>query len=175
MVTDWLCCLWPLQQREAELLQTARSSAVAVGRADTAPRTLPLPGVLQVQDAVVDDIVGAAIVEVMNVLTMEPGEEQTSMLRELMTKYAPPAAEDVDADEAATKIQSVFRGHQARQSIDSEEKRQAQAEQEVRLPDVDVTMHISPPPIALDPLKVTALLADGGAYSLLGGSGGCCS
>eukprot|EP00873_Tetraselmis_striata_P037432 jgi/Tetstr1/457696/TSEL_044243.t1 len=122
------------QQREAELLQTARSSAVAVGRADTAPRTLPLPGVLQVQDAVVDDIVGAAIVEVMNVLTMEPGEEQTSMLRELMTKYAPPAAEDVDADEAATKIQSVFRGHQARQSIDSEEKRQAQAEQETEEP-----------------------------------------
>eukprot|EP00951_Prasinocladus_malaysianus_P050161 scaffold677570_cov47-Prasinocladus_malaysianus.AAC.1 len=95
----------------------ARTAAKTIGRGDAAPTTLPMPGMLHVQDAVLDDIVGEAVMEVLSVVTMEPGEEQNRAMYELLKKYAGVSTSVVDKSDAATKIQSLFRGHRSRREM----------------------------------------------------------
>lgn len=99
------------------MLKRSQQIAKEVGRPESAPTSLPMPGVLQVRDAMMDEVIGATMMETLAILAMEPGDKQTAALKELLARYPPPTADtanDLSREEAATKIQSVFRGHKAR-------------------------------------------------------------
>ena len=96
------------------MLETCHEVAKELGRTEAAPPTLPMPGVLQMQDALVDEVVGKTIMEALSILVKVPGPGQTAALKDLLARYPPPSETPSAEEEAATRIQSIFRGHKAR-------------------------------------------------------------
>lgn len=95
------------------MLKTCQDLAKELGRPEVAPQTLPMPGVMQMQGALLDEVVGSTVMEAIKIMTMELGPQQSEALQALMLKY-PSVGEEIAEDQAATRIQSIFRGHQAR-------------------------------------------------------------
>ena len=116
-----------MQAREEELLKTYQATAKTLRGAtdaDAAPSSLPMPGVLGVEDAMLDEVIGTTVMEVLSALSMEPGEEQAVALKQILGRYelgaqasskgdggapgATPQAQGGGAGAGDTALQAVF-------------------------------------------------------------------